>query len=59
MGYYPQWMQSDFPVSKIDQPLTKGNYQLTWNATKEMSGIYFIRIESENYSSTKKVLLLK
>ena len=43
----------------IDQQLSKGNYQLTWNATKEMSGIYFIRIESENYSSTKKVLLLK
>ena len=41
-----------------------GEYQLIWNGTdnhgrKVGSGIYFYRMQSENFSSTKKMILMK
>ncbi|SVC56994.1 uncharacterized protein METZ01_LOCUS309848, partial [marine metagenome] len=39
--------------------LSKGIYQLSWNGSNQISGIYFIRIKAGNHLTTKKVLLLK
>jgi subtilase family serine protease len=36
-----------------------GNYSVTFDASKLASGVYFYRLNSGNYISTKKMLLLK
>jgi hypothetical protein len=36
-----------------------GNYNVTWNAGVNPSGVYFCRLTSGNYSQTKKVTLMK
>jgi hypothetical protein len=36
-----------------------GFYQVIWDARDASSGIYFYRIQAEEYSETKKMLLLK
>jgi hypothetical protein len=36
-----------------------GYYEVTFNATKYSSGIYFYKIMAENFSQTKKLLLIK
>lgn len=36
-----------------------GSYKVTWNAENFSSGIYFYRIEAENYTEIKKMILVK
>ena len=40
----------------LNKTIDPGSYEHTWYAQKYASGIYFIRIESSQYSVTKKVL---
>lgn len=43
----------------VNEMKTAGNYQISFNASQLPSGTYFYRIESGNFSSTKKMILLK
>ncbi len=48
----------------VSQDLSAGSYQVEWdgkssNGTQTSSGIYFYRIVTEDFSETKKMLLLK
>ena len=36
-----------------------GYYSINWNATDYSSGVYFIRMMSEGFEQTKKVILMK
>ncbi len=36
-----------------------GDHQLNWNATQYGSGIYFYKLETQNYTNTKKMIMLK
>ena len=40
-----------------DQPA--GRYAMTWDATGFASGVYVYRLQAEDYSDTRKLLLLK
>ncbi len=44
--------------------MLQGPHQLSWNAKDEKgntmnTGIYFLRVETENYSETKKLIVLR
>ena len=39
--------------------LQTGNYNFTWNANENPSGLYFIKIERGKYTNIKKALFLK
>lgn len=39
--------------------LTSGNYKVNWNAAGYSSGIYYYKLETDNYSVTRKMILLK
>jgi hypothetical protein len=39
--------------------LQPGNYETTFNGSKLASGVYFCKLQSEYFSSTKKMLLIK
>jgi len=39
--------------------LNPGRYEFLWNAGNYSSGIYFVRLETDSYSDTRKMILLK
>lgn len=43
----------------IDINLNAGYYEVQWNAGEYASGIYFYRLETENYSDVRKMVLIK
>jgi len=48
----------------VDQKMRVGQHTITWDGTDERgirvtSGVYFYRLETEGYSKTRKMLLLK
>lgn len=48
----------------VDRPMNAGRHQLVWNGKdhnqqRVSSGVYFFRMDSKNYHSTKKMLLMK
>jgi hypothetical protein len=47
-------------IAKLfNSKLQPGKYELTWNASQFSSGLYFIRIEANSFSDTKKIVLIK
>jgi hypothetical protein len=43
----------------VNEYLQPGTYEVTFNSGDLPSGIYFYKLESENFSQTKKLILLK
>jgi photosystem II stability/assembly factor-like uncharacterized protein len=43
----------------INQQLKPGTYEIEWDGTNYPSGVYFYELTTENYSATKKLILLK
>ena len=39
--------------------LQRGNYNFSWDADKNPSGLYFVKLESQNFTQIKKALFLK
>ncbi len=46
-------------VTFVNEQLNAGKYEVTFDASKLASGMYFYRIETESYSDVKKMVLLK
>ena len=42
-----------------DHRATPGSYSAIWDAVDFPTGIYFCRMESDNFTQTKKLFLLK
>jgi|WetSurMetagenome_2_1015567.scaffolds.fasta_scaffold41625_1 photosystem II stability/assembly factor-like uncharacterized protein len=43
----------------VNTELKEGSYEFTWNASKYNSGVYFVRIVSDKFVETRKMLLIK
>lgn len=43
----------------IDEILNQGSHKLLWNGENYSSGVYFYRIETEDFTETKKMVLIK
>ena len=43
----------------LDQYVNKGNYDIEFDGSELSSGIYFVRLNADNYAECKKILLLK
>lgn len=43
----------------INEKLTPGKYEVEWNAYNYPSGVYFYRLQVNDYSETKRMVLLK
>ena len=43
----------------LSRQLAAGSYEISWNAGKLTSGIYFYKIETPEFSETKKMILIK
>lgn len=49
----------NFAIKYFLIKLIAGTYQVEWNAGDYPSGVYFYRIETENYTETKSMILIK
>jgi hypothetical protein len=43
----------------IDRQMPAGDHQVVWDATDRPSGIYYFRLQAENYQQVKKMILIK
>jgi len=43
----------------VSQELKTGAYEVDWNASNFQSGIYFYKLETNNFTETRKMILLK
>ena len=43
----------------VNEKLNAGTYKTDWNASAYPSGVYFYRLETENFSDVKKMILVK
>ncbi len=43
----------------LDKPMQSGHHSVTFNATNLPAGVYFCKMQSDDFSSVKKLLLLK
>jgi hypothetical protein len=46
-------------ASLVDRHMERGTYEAEWEASSFSTGIYFYKLETESFSDTKKMLLLK
>ena len=43
----------------VNGELSAGNYKADWNAANYSSGVYFYKLESDRFTETKKMMILK
>ena len=43
----------------VNKQLMPGSYEVEWNASNNPSGIYFYRLETEGFTQTRKMVLVK
>lgn len=43
----------------VNENITRGEYEYLWNANNFPSGIYFYRLETESFTQTRKMILVK
>ena len=43
----------------LNEQLRAGTYSIDWNANNYPSGVYFYKLQTESYSETKKMMLIK
>ncbi len=43
----------------VNEKLFAGKYEVSWNGSNYTSGVYFYKLETENFINTKRMILLK
>lgn len=43
----------------VNEKLSSGTYEVEWNASNFPSGVYFYKLETQGFSQTRKMILLK
>ena len=46
-------------VTLINEQLKPGTYEIDWDASGYSSGVYFYRLQTEGYTETRKMILIK
>lgn len=46
-------------LTLLDSYLERGNHEISWNAVSFSSGIYFYKLETGEFTSTRKMMLVK
>jgi hypothetical protein len=46
-------------IKLIDEEKLSGEYEINWNASSYPSGVYFLRMQAEHFSETRKLILMK
>ena len=46
-------------TSLVSEKQSARSYEVDWNGTDYPSGVYFYKLDTEEFSNTKKMILLK
>jgi len=46
-------------ITLVSEQLNAGTYSVDWNASEYSSGVYFYKLQTDNFSVTKKMLMIK
>ncbi|MGA2668719.1 MAG: T9SS type A sorting domain-containing protein [Ignavibacteria bacterium] len=46
-------------ITLVNEQLKPGTYEVQWDASRSASGVYFYRIEADNFIDSKKMLVIK
>ncbi|HPC11152.1 MAG TPA: T9SS type A sorting domain-containing protein, partial [candidate division Zixibacteria bacterium] len=46
-------------ITLIDREMDADQHSVSWDASKQASGVYFYRLEAGSFTETRKMLLLK
>ena len=46
-------------INRVNAKATQSLYSITWNAGDQPSGIYFVRLKTENFEDMRKLLLIR
>ena len=46
-------------TSPVSEKQSARSYEVDWNGTDYPSGVYFYKLDTEEFSNTKKMILLK
>ncbi|HMQ70319.1 MAG TPA: T9SS type A sorting domain-containing protein [Ignavibacteria bacterium] len=49
----------NYAATLVNENLSPGSYKVQWDGSNFSSGVYYYKLESNSYSSTKKMFLLK
>ena len=49
----------DLVTSIGSATISKGYHEIIWNASNYPSGVYFVKLQTENFKQTQKLILLK
>jgi hypothetical protein len=52
-------MNGRFVETLVNGTMKAGHNQISWNASRETSGVYFIKFESKELTLTEKIVLIK
>ena len=43
----------------VNEKQREGSYEIKWNGSSDASGIYFYKLQADDFSETKKMILIK
>lgn len=46
-------------IALVNEELKPGTYEVSWNAPSYPSGVYYYKLESDKFTETKKMVLIK
>ena len=52
-------LQGRFVAELVNDFRSEGHYEVVWNATNVSSGMYFIKMNVNGFTSNQKVMLIK
>jgi len=52
-------VKGQFVELLVDEKMLQGEHQIVWKADNQSSGIYFFRLESDEYSHIQRIVLIK
>ena len=52
-------IKQDYITRFVNGELSAGTYKADWNASNYSSGIYFYKLESDGFTDTKKMMIIK
>ena len=52
-------LRGELVSNLLKEGLVAGNHSVIWNASDQSSGVYLLRVSTDNFISTQKVMLIK
>ena len=53
------WNWQNTKPTLVNEELKPGSYEYEWDGSKYSSGIYFYKLQTKDFSQTKKLVLIK